>query len=118
MNQAFEPGRGKPLPFDQQMEVEDVLDAAAEWQAGRLPTTEAAKIGGISTPGYTRFKAITTTPVTDPRWSALHALVSHLDDLSGGKMTRQGRFNRFEFDQARRATDDQLRRGLIWTGVK
>ena len=114
MQPAFSPGSGKPLPFDQQMEVEDVLDAAMEWKDGRMPTTAAAQIGG----GYVRCKAITKTPMTDPRWHALRALCEHLDDLSGAKMTRQGRFDRFEFATARRLTDEQLETGVIWRGVK
>lgn len=63
MKKAFTPGSGTPLTFEELVEVEDVLDAAVEWQEGRLPTTETVKIGS----GYIRFKAITKTPTTDSR---------------------------------------------------
>lgn len=78
------------LTPDEQDAVADVLDAAAEWRAGRLPWQEAASIGTYHNPSRTRFLAITTTPKTDPRWHDLMALIDVLIDAEGFVRCTQG----------------------------
>lgn len=64
--------------------IQDVLDAAVEWQEGRLPLEVMKEIGAISydtkfgrgpepSPGYTRFLAVMMTTNEDPRRAALLA---------------------------------------------
>lgn len=84
------------LTPDEQDAVSDVLDAAAEWRAGRLPWTVAADIGTYHGPARTRFLAITTTPKTDKRWHDLMALLNVLTDAAGYVRTRQGVYSRRE----------------------
>jgi len=60
--------------------LEDVLDAAAAWDAGQLDLNTAAKTGvieyeGRPSPRYSRFIALTITPRDDPRWHALDRLI-------------------------------------------
>jgi hypothetical protein len=91
------------MTFDDHMTVDEVLDAAVEWEAGRLPTAQAAIVGTIERNGqpsapYSRFIAIATTPKEDKRWQSLYNLVTHLDQLQGAVHTRQGRFYRSEAD--------------------
>ena len=87
------------LTPDQQDAVNDVLDASAEWRAGRMPWEVAASIGGWHSPERTRALAIGTTPRTDPRWHDLMALLDVLIDASGWVRTRQGVFSRRELGE-------------------
>ena len=88
------------LTPDEQDAVADVLDAAHEWQAGRMPWQVAASIGAWhDSPSRTRFLAITTTPSTDPRWHALKALLDVLVDASGYVRCRQGVFSKRELGE-------------------
>lgn len=100
-------GGRRPLTPEEEDSVTDVLDAAAAWKAGTLPLTAAAAIGTITyrdhiSPRYSRFVAIATTPVGDPRRAALLEMV----ELMVSKMhmvTRFGvisRLEEHEHDQA------------------
>ena len=86
------------LDFEDRVMVEDVLDAAAAWQAGELPWTEAANIGGmldwrgVVSQAYTRHVAYRVTPRTDPRHAALDALMAVIIRAQGYRVTRQGTF--------------------------
>lgn len=99
------PGAGtRTLTPEEREEVEWILDAAAEWQAGRLPWQEVARIGGIELGGYpsaayTRFCAVAFTPPTDPRRVALLALIDVLIRNSGYKTTYQGTYSPSELRQ-------------------
>lgn len=81
---------------DERQHIEDVLDAATEVAAGRLPFYEAARIGGIQSPAYTRMLATVTTPKSDPRWHDLMALLDVLITSQGYKICRHGIFTETE----------------------
>lgn len=89
----------RTLTPDEQDAVADVLDAAHEWRAGRLPWQAAANIGTYHNPERTRFLAITTTPKTDSRWHDLMALLNVLVDMSGFVRTRQGVYSTRELGE-------------------
>lgn len=101
------PGQGKrALTFEEQVEVEDVLDAALAWTNGELELGVAANLGGIETDGhpsapYTRFVALRTTPRSDPRWQALDSLCTKLSRMSGYMITRQGVFTRRDMAESK-----------------
>lgn len=105
------PGGGqRPLNADEALAVEDALDAAAEWAAGRLPWQEAARQGAmgyrhwqgrmIESTGYGRFVALLVTPHDDPRWQPLARLCDLLSRQQGYVMTTQGTFSREELGEA------------------
>lgn len=82
-----------PLPerldADGWAEVNDVLDAATEWAAVRLPLEAFARIGTLARPAgglpsaaYTRHVAARVMP-TDPRWRALMRAFDTLADFHG-----------------------------------
>lgn len=112
----------RTLTEEERESVEDVLFAAADWQAGELPITEAAKFGivpwnGRPSPWYTRFVAIRTTPKGDPRRIALIAMCEKLDKLQGGVHTQFGRFGQGEVDRVNRETAYLLDRGIVRKGI-
>ncbi len=90
------PGKGtRPLTCDEAAVVEDVLDAASEWQAGRLPLGELMRIGSLThgtrpSPGYSRFTALYTTSKSDTRRAALMAAIEEMVRREGWVSTGQG----------------------------
>ncbi len=90
------PGKGtRSLTRDEAASVEDILDAATEWQAGRLPLGELARIGSLAygtrpSPGYSRFVAVYTTSRRDPRRAALQAAIEEMVRREGWVSTGQG----------------------------
>lgn len=86
-------------PVDR-LDVNDVLDAALEWQAGRLPLEVFVKIGGCyspvgtdPSPGYTRYLAMTATVPSDPRRVALRQAVDAILRYQGFVLTTAGMFS-------------------------
>ena len=84
-------------------EIEDILDAAGEWAAGRLPLTELMRLGTIEnnghpSPGYSRFSAIAMTPASDPRRDYLRKAI-RLVVGAQTVITHQGIFSRDELHQ-------------------
>lgn len=85
------------LTPDERADVEDVLEAAAEWHAGRLPLPAAAAVGTYGdSPAHARFLATTTTPREDARWHDLQAMLTALVKAQGYELTRQGCFSRYD----------------------
>lgn len=108
-------GDRRPLTPDDRANVEDVLDAAAAWRAGELPWTVAAAVaptayGATMSAGYTRFLAIRTTPLSDPRRPALMALITYLIDMTGVVRTTSGMFTPAELGQSDAAVHTHRRR--------
>ena len=96
-------GGRRQLTSDEREVIEDVLDAASEWQAGRLPWEAAAQVGTLlrgSRPsaGYSRFVAAHVTPRSDPRRAALEALQDHLDRMRGLIVGERGTISRTELN--------------------
>lgn len=94
----------RELSLDDQDMIVDTLDAAVEWQEGRMAWHDAARIGAIEFNGspsaaYSRFLALTSTPKADPRWQALRALVDRLIRASGFVLTVQGTYSPQELGQ-------------------
>lgn len=86
------PGTGDRVFTDEEVAaVEDVLDAAVEWEAGRLPLGELWRVGtlfprpwtyrgetcrGQDAGGYSRYKALNwARQHGDPRWRPLAAAI-------------------------------------------
>lgn len=96
------PGAGQRLlTTDERAEVDDILDAAAEWQAGRMDWRAVAGLGrleinGAPSESYSRFVAVAMTPPGDPRRAALLAFLDVLVRAEGYIATRQGTFTRHE----------------------
>src|SRR5690349_6206113 len=87
-------GMGRPIPPEWAFDIEDVLDAAEAWQAGRLTLSVAATIGTIAyrdqpSPRYTRYLAITHTALDDRRRPALMAMLDRMV-RANHTVTRQG----------------------------
>lgn len=105
------PGEGRrELTAEEQDEVELVLEAAADWEAGLLPAIEAATVGAMlrrSRPSaaYTRFVAVHVTPHDDPRRDALLALQEHLDQMQGLTVTPTGTLTRSDINDIQTARD-------------
>jgi hypothetical protein len=87
--QPLLPGNGRRPLNDEEIAVcEDVLDAAAEWRAGRLPLQVFSQIGRlpcqdsrgrrVESPGYARFVAMWHATPGDPRRDALLAAIECL----------------------------------------
>jgi len=97
-------GQGKrQFTAEERDSVQDVLDAAAAWDAGAFPLTNAANLGtityqGIPSPRYTRFVAIVTTPAGDPRRAALLRMIDRIV-AANRIVTRFGVMDRDEFHQ-------------------
>lgn len=94
-------GGRRELSEEERFEVELVLEAAADWEAGLLPWQDAAKVGELRrgnrpSPGYTRFVAVHVTPRNDPRRAALQALQEHLDTMQGLRVDERGTLSQAE----------------------
>lgn len=91
--------RYERLGDDEKLQIDDVLEAAGEWSAKRLPIHEFSKIGGIlsngkPSAGYTRMLAFVTTPRTDPRWDDLRRAINALLVFQGFVVTTAGVWSR------------------------
>lgn len=118
----------RDLTAEDHASIADVLDAAADWRAGKLPWWEAAAVGVIPydagtgarpSPGFTRTVALLRTDRGDPRRAALRALLDELVRQSGAVVTTHGVFTRQEIGAANapvvaRAPGQQGRRGDGW----
>ena len=98
ISRAFPALPDRLSPEDWQ-DVADVLDAAAEWDAGRLPLESFARIGtianpatGRSSPGYTRHVAVRVTHRDDPRRAPLLRVFDALLRFEGWIVTDNGVF--------------------------
>lgn len=96
-------GMGRPIPPEWAFDIEDVLDAAEAWQAGRLTLSVAANIGTVAyrdqpSPRYTRYLAIIHTALDDPRRPALMAMLERIV-RANHTVTKQGMFTREEQHQ-------------------
>jgi hypothetical protein len=102
------PDEGKrPLSADEVQACDDILEAAAEWRAGRLPLWEFERVGALpawepdgrgrfESVGYGRFLALLTVAKNDPRREALMAAIDALVDGRPGYLSRQGFIGRHE----------------------
>lgn len=88
------------LTAEDRQEVDDVLDAAVEWQAGRLPLIEAARVGQIVSPGtdapsafYSRLVARFLSLGGDSRGPTMQALLEALVRFQGAQVTNFGIFD-------------------------
>lgn len=88
----------KLAPWDKDS-INDVLDAAVEWQEGRLPIFEFAKLGDIRTPAYTRYMAMLCS-CGDERQLALRAAIEELLKAQGYVFTNHGMFTPNELGDA------------------
>lgn len=93
---AFTPRR--ELDPWERADIADVLEAAAEWEAGRLPLAELRRIGHIEwqgqpSSGYTRFVAL---GAAGPRSTAGQTLLRAIEAIVEGdraiRLTDQGAF--------------------------
>ncbi len=102
---TFLPASGKrALTPDEQLDVNDCLDAASDWEAGNLPWQAAANVGtilceGRPSSGYSRFIAFLLTPKSDPRRRCLEALGTHLDTQQGLRVTPRGTFSQRDINE-------------------
>jgi len=85
----------RELTPDEAFEVDLVLEAAADWDAGLLPASEAAKVGAMTrgtrpSPAFTRFWAMQVASRSDPRRDALSRLQDALDTRRGLAITPTG----------------------------
>jgi hypothetical protein len=102
---SFLPDNGKrDLTPDEQLDVNDCLDAAQDWQAGNLPWEAAANVGtilceGRPSSGYSRFIAVQLTPKSDPQRRCLEALGTHLDTQQGLQVTPRGTFSQRDINE-------------------
>jgi len=102
---SFLPDNGKrDLTPDEQLDVNDCLDAAEDWAAGNLPWEAAANVGtilceGRPSSGYSRFIAVQLTPKSDPRRRCLEALGTHLDTQQGLQVTPRGTFSQRDINE-------------------
>lgn len=96
----------RPLTEDELWAVEDILNAAAEWQAGTMSLGVFATIGSLpawnskgrrcDSPGYGRALALMSTPRTDSRWSALKKAIEEMVRNQDVVVTKHGVFERSE----------------------
>lgn len=94
----------RDLTDDEQGAVADILDAAAEWAAGRLPLHALSEVGKLpawnaagrrcESAGYGRALALMSTPPSDPRWPALRDAIEELVRRQEVVVTTQGVFER------------------------
>lgn len=92
----------QPRPLDpwEERDLADVLEAAREWQAGRLPLAEFARVGLLrDSPAYTRYLALLRAAPADrpPLAAAIDALLATNPAL---KITDQGVFSRWDLLEA------------------
>lgn len=102
--QRIDPG-GRILTEDERLAIEDALDAAVDWEAGRLPFEEAIKIGtvpnarGNPSPEWTRALAFRNVPASDPRKESLYKLSETGSRMAGKIETSHGWFTRQELNE-------------------
>lgn len=106
----------RDLTPDEQLEVNDCLDAASEWAAHRLPWQEAARVGTILCHGrpsapYTRFIATVLTSPRDPRRQCLADLIDHLLAVQGLTKTPHGLATQRDLNDIRDAEEIVRRTG-------
>ena len=85
-------------------DCEDILDAAAEWMAGRMDLNALLHLGTIEdhhgrpSPRYSRWVAMCTAERSDPR---RRALLAALDRVVAAQVviTKQGVFEQYEIHQ-------------------
>ena len=96
---------------DEREAMEDVLDAAVEWEAGRLPFDDAIRIGtlpnarGNPSPEWSRALAFRMVAGSDPRKASLYRLSENGSRMRGKVLTAFGIFDRYELQRS----DDQIR---------
>lgn len=91
--------RYQRLSDAERIEIDDVLYAADDYVNGRMPLEVFASIGTIESPhtrkpssGYTRYLAMLSTPIADPRRMALRKAIDGLLRLQGLVITTAGVF--------------------------
>lgn len=94
----------RPLTEDEQWAVQDILNAAVEWQQGRMTLGMFATVGPVpawnsqgrrvDSVGWGRALALFSTPPADDRWHALKAAIDELVRRQDVVVTRQGVFER------------------------
>lgn len=83
-------------PWEEQ-DMTDVLDAATEWDAGRLPLSEFAKIGMIrDSPAYTRYLTVLRTSDPARRSVLLRAIDALLHANPALKVTAHEVYSRWD----------------------
>lgn len=96
--------------------IEDILDMAAEWAAGRMRWQAVASAGtldwnGAPSVAYARFVALRVTPPSDPRRESLLALIDVLVRAEGFTISSQGVYSSWELrehaDAVERAKREQ-----------
>lgn len=102
IDRAFPPLPDR-LSKDDWQDVADVLDAAAEWSAGRLPLESFAAVGTMLSPftgrpsaQYTRYVAARVTIADKARLAPLLRALDHLLLFQGQTITSHGVFDRDE----------------------
>lgn len=103
-------GGKRALTPDETAEANDVLDAAAEWAAGRMPWEVAAQVGTIEnngrpSPSSTRFIATVLVSPLDPRRPHLKALIDHLLVMQGLTVTEGGIYTQRDLNELHDAED-------------
>ena len=98
---------GDELTPEESLEVDDVLDAAVEFCAGRMGISAFAAIGTLHWPGndapspaHTRYVAMAFTPNTDPRKDDLRRAIDKLLVHQGYHLTKHGLFTSEELASA------------------
>lgn len=91
-------------------DISDVLDAAVEWEQGRLPLAEFARVGSLvyeqrgdrrTSPAYTRHVALRTALPGDPRLASLRKAIAALVANNPRQVvTRHGVFQAYELIDA------------------
>lgn len=107
---AFQPDQGRRELSPEELDsIQDCLDAAVEWDAGRLPLNAAAQVGTILTHqghpsrAYSRHVAsLWAWRAKDSRWPALNRMVNVLAGAVYVK-TRAGLFSSAELHEHDRA---------------
>ena len=94
----------RPLTDDDRATIQDILDAASEWNAGRLPFYAFMRAGTLlgydrnnrryESAGYARAVALVTTAPSDPRRACLLRAIEELCRLQDVVRTRHGTFTR------------------------
>ncbi len=92
--------RIEQLTVADRKDVEWILDAAEAWSQG-MPIEEFARVGQIVSPrsghestSYSRWVAMVSTPVLDPRRKHLRAAIDELLRFQGFQLTNFGLFDR------------------------
>lgn len=107
---AFMPGQGRRELSPEELDsIQDCLDAAVEWDAGRMPLNTAAHVGTVLTHdghpsrSYSRHVAsLWAWRAKDPRWKALDRMVNVLSTAMYVP-TNQGLFTSADMHQHDRA---------------